>query len=136
MYITKSDIEKKAYPEVVAVMSRADTNIEESIYDAMAEVRSYLTARYDMDAEFAKSGAARNQMVKKLVTDIALWNIYSGSNPANMSEVRVVNYEKTVKLLRDMQAEKATIDGLQRKDAATGSNYVNFKSNPKRTNHY
>ncbi len=137
MYLTKSDIEKGAYPEIIAVLSRNDTNIEVAISEAMAEVRAYLTARYDMDAEYALTGNARNTMVVKLVRDVALWNIYSGSNPVNMSETREANYHTTVKLLRDVQSEKATIDGLQRKDVATGSsNYIQFKSNPKRSNHY
>ncbi len=136
MYLTKSDIEKGAYPEVVAVLSRNDSNITQAIEEATSEVRAYLTARYDMDEEFAKTGTARNTMVVKLVRDVALWNIYSGSNPVNMSETREANYHATLKLLRDIQAEKATIDGLQRKDAATGSNYIKFQSNPKRNNHY
>ncbi len=136
MYLTKSDIEKGAYPEVVAVLSRNDSNITQAIEEAIEEVRAYLTARYDMDKEFAKTGTARNTMVVKIVRDVALWNIYSGSNPVNMSETREANYHSTLKLLRDIQAEKATIDGLQRKDAATGSNYIRFQSNPKRSNHY
>ena len=137
MYLTKSDLEKRAYPEILAVLARNDSVVETAIQEAVEEVRTYLTARYDMQAEFAKSGVSRNVMVVKLVRDIAIWNIYTGSNPVNMSETRESNYNSTIKLLQKIQAEKATIEGLQRKDAATqSSNYIQFKSNPKRKNHY
>ncbi len=136
MYLTKQDIEKGAYPEVVAVLSRNDTNIENAINEATSEVRAYLTGRYDMDAEYSQVGDQRNAMVVKLVREIALWNIYSGSNPVNISETRVINYEKTIKLLQNIQNEKASIDGLARKDISTGSNYIKFGGNTKRKNHY
>jgi phage gp36-like protein len=138
MYIEQADIEKGIYPEVLTVISRNPGNITTAIEEAMAEVRSYLTARYDMDAEYARTGSSRHVLVVKLVRDIALYNCYNISNPVNMPESRVQKYKDCIVSLKDIQSERASIDGLTRLDGtpSTGSNYLKFGGNTKRKTSY
>ena len=137
MYLSKTDIQKGIQPEILTVISRTDTNIDNAIGEAVAEVGSYLRSRYDIDLEFAKAGTARNTLVVKLVRDIAIYNLYGSSNPVNMPEAQVLKYKDAISFLGKVQSEKASIDGLTRnEDETSGSSYLTYGSNIKRNNHY
>ncbi len=138
-YINQSDIEGAGmYPEILKTLSREPEYIITAIADAEAEVRAYLTARYEIDQELAKTGSSRNILVVKIVRDVAIYNIYNISNPVNMPESRVQNYKDKIAFLKEVQAERASIDGLTRKTNAEtgGSNYLKFGGNTPRSNHY
>ena len=68
-----------------------------------------------------------------MIKDIAIYNCYLISSPVTMPEIRLISYQNTIKLLKDIQREQATIQGLSRLDAGeAGSNYVKFGGNTKR----
>lgn len=138
MYISKEDIEKAIFKEHLKALSREDLNIENAIEEAVLEVKSYLTVRYNMDLELAKTGTARNKLVVKFVRSIAIWNIYNIASQSVIPESRKLEYENTIATLKLVQKEQATIDGLDRKTDPTngGSNYLKFGGNAPRTNHY
>ncbi|HNX65622.1 MAG TPA: DUF1320 family protein [Bacteroidales bacterium] len=138
MYLEQVDIEKGIYPEILQVLSRNPENISTAIKEAMSEAAAYLSARYDITAEYLKTGTNRNTLVMKVVRDIALYNCYNISNPINMPESREIKYKATISFLKDVQAERAAIEGLSRLDSstATGSNYIRFGGNTKRKNSY
>lgn len=138
MYLEQVDIEKGIYPEVLNALSRNPENITTAIKEAMSEVAAYLTARYNIAGEYAKIGAQRNTLVMKIVRDVALYNCYNISNPVNMPESRSDRYKGVISFLKDVQAERASIDGLSRLDSSTstGSNYIRFGGNVKRKNSY
>jgi phage gp36-like protein len=140
MYLSINDLKKGIYGEVLNVITRSDDNARQAIDEAQAEVASYLSARYDIDAEWQKTSESTDRltMVVKLVREIALYNCYSISNPVNMPESRRNRYKDTIEFLRSVQAEKATIPGLQRLNVADGgqtsSSYILFGGNDKRNN--
>jgi len=138
MYLSIDDIKQGIYTEILNVLTREEKNVTTAIQEAMAEVRAYLSARYDMDEEYAKTSGERNVMVLKVVRDIAIYNCYHLSNPVNMPDSRVQNYHDTIKLLKDFQSEKTAIQGLSRLQDSTGggSNYIRFGGNKPRKNHY
>ena len=54
-----------------------------------------------------------------------------------MPENRVTSYNNAIKFLKEVQAERASIDGLTRLTGTTGtSSYVSFGGNRKRNNQY
>lgn len=137
MYLDKSDIEAGIQPEILSVISRSDDNINTAIKEAVAEVGSYLRARYDIDSEFLKTGSARNILVVKWVRDIAIYNIYVRSNPVNMPEAQENTYKNIISSLVKVQSEKSSIEGMDRiSDEVSGSSYLKYGGNPKRNNHY
>jgi phage gp36-like protein len=138
MYIEQTDLEEGMFPEVLKVVSRKPENIITAITEAMSEVASYLNARYKITDEYNRTGDQRNILVKKFVREIAIYNCYNISNPANMPESRENRYKSIISSLKDIQAERATIEGLDRLDSTTGtgSNYLRFGGNTKRNNSY
>lgn len=137
MYLQPEDLERGARGEILAVVTRNADNARQAIAEAQAEVESYLTARYDIRAEFAKTGDSRLPMVVKLVRDIALYNCFNIANPVSMPENRTTAYNNAVKFLKEVQAERASIDGLARLTGTTGmSSYVSFGGNRKRKNQF
>ena len=138
MYLEQTDIEKGIYPEVLQVISRNPENITTAITEAMAEVSAYLQSRFNIQAEYLLTGASRNTLVVKMVREVALYNVYNISNPQNMPQSRLDRYKGIIAFLKDVQAERAGIDGLQRLDSetGTGSNYIRFGGHQKRKNSY
>ena len=135
MYITVEELTDGIHAESLTAITRGDNSkATKAIDDAMAMVRSYLCVRYDIEAEYAKTGAARDGMTVKLVRDIAIYYCYEGSSPVNMPETREKAYDDAIAFLKSVQAEKAAMPGLLRLDGSRGSNYVKFGGNRKRRN--
>lgn len=137
MYLSIDDIKTGIYAETLNVLTRSEANANQAITEAMEEVRGYLCARYDMDEEYAKTGNARNIRVFGFVRDIAIFNCFKISNPANLHEVRQMIYKDTISSLQRCQSEKETIIGLTRLTAKSGgSNYIAYGGNKKRNNNW
>ena len=135
MYLDTNDLKHGIHGEMLNVITRYAENAEQAISEAQSEVESYLTARYDIRAEFAKTGSERSPLVIRLVRDVALYNCFKISNPVNMPEVRRDAYRDTIAFLKDVQAERASIDALTRRTGTTGtSSYVSFGGNRKHKN--
>ena len=135
MYITVEELTDGIHAESLTAITRGDNSkATQAIEDAMAMVRSYICVRYDIEAEYAKTGAARDGMTVKLVRDIAIYYCYEGSSPVNMPETREKAYDDAIAFLKSVQAEKAAMPGLARLDGSKGSNYVKYGGNRKRRN--
>lgn len=135
MYITVEELTDGIHAESLTAITRGDNGkATQAIEDAMAMVRSYLCVRYDIDTEYAKTGAARDGMTVKLVRDIAIYYCYEGSSPVNMPETRTKAFDDAIAFLKSVQAEKAAMPGLLRLDGSRGSSYVKFGGNRKRRN--
>lgn len=135
MYITVEELTDGIHAESLTAITRGDNSkATQAIEDAMAMVRSYICVRYDIEAEYAKTGAARDGMTVKLVRDIAIYYCYEGSSPVNMPETREKAYDDAIAFLKSVQAEKAAMPGLARLVGSKGSNYVKFGGNRKRRN--
>lgn len=135
MYITTEELTDGIHAEALTAITRGDDNkAAQAIKDAMSMVRSYLCVRYDIDTEYAKTGAARDGMTVKLVRDIAIYYCYEGSSPVNLPETKQKAYDDAIAFLKSVQAEKAAMPGLLRLDGSRGSNYVKFGGNRKRRN--
>lgn len=134
MYINYNDLKTGINEETLSVITRNQNNAEQAIREAEAEVRTYLCVRYDIDEEYCKTGDSRDATVFRLVRDIALYRCYAISNPTSMPEIRRQNYEDAIKLMRDIQAERASLALTRLDGGSQGSNYVKYGGNQKRKN--
>lgn len=134
MYLQYFDLTQGIHQEVLDVIVRTPENAENAIREAMREVESYLSQRYNIADEFTKTGDARTEMVVKLVRDIALYNCYSIHNPSSMPEVRRQKYDDAIAFLKLCQSERSSLPLTRLTGENSPSSYVQFGSNNKRRN--
>ena len=105
---------------------------------AVAEMRCYLSRRYDCDKIFTATGDKRNQLVLMMAIDIAVYHIFCIHNPRNLSPLRKERHERAVEWLKAVAAEEISVDGLPLLSEETRAAKSNFliKSNRKRVNHW
>ena len=120
MFITRDDLNKNLYVEIIDAITRLDETREEyGIRAAEEKVKSYLAWKYDLDFIFSKVGDERNFMIVYTVANIALYII---ADVLESMPVTIQNaYENSMEYLKDLQAGKATLSGIpEPKDLETG----------------
>ena len=124
-FIELSDYDASIHREILDALTREDDAVVEICEDrAVAEMRCYLSRRYDCDKIFTATGDKRNQLVLMMAIDIAVYHIFCIHNPRNLSPLRKERHER--------------VDGLPLLSEETRAAKSNFliKSNRKRVNHW
>ena len=136
-FVDIKDYDASVHREILDALVRDDETLVEICEDrAIAEMRGYLSKRYDCNAIFSASGEERNQLILMMVIDIAVYHIFCIHNPQKLSQVRKDRYERAVEWMKAVANEEVSIDGaplLPEEDRARKSALM-FKSNPKRIN--
>ena len=136
-FITTEDYNASIHQEILDAVIRSDSTIIEVVEDrAIAEMRGYMSRRYNCDKIFNATGDERHQLVLMMAIDIAIYHLFCIHNPRMMSEVRVERYERAIKWLEGVRKGDITVDGLPEvtvevKDA---SSQFQIRSNRKRNN--
>lgn len=137
MYITPAEITTHLGAEQIEAISDGDeTMLQAAIDGAMVEVKSYLQA-YDMDAELAKTGTARNAILIIFMKDVAVWHFINNCNVNTNYEKREKRYDRAISWLVGVQKGSVTPNLELKTDALGEANNLPYKvtSNPKRNNH-
>lgn len=137
-FINMQDYDASIHREILERLTREDEAVVEICEDrAIAEMRGYLSARYDADALFAAEGNARNQLVLMMAIDITVYHLFCIHNPQKLSEMRKDRYNRALEWLRQVSKEQIGIDGapLRPADERSRNSPWLMKSNPKRSNH-
>lgn len=121
MYITDNDYKTVIGPASLNVVSQTDSAVRLSAQtNALEEIAGYLRPRYDVNAEYAKTGDARNGLLVMYACDIALWHM-TASQPQKMGgEIRKERYERALQWLKAVQAGQIVPDLGIAVDAQTG----------------
>lgn len=138
-FITLSDYDASIHREILDALVREDETIIEILEDrAISDMRGYLSNRYDVAAIFSAIGDNRNQLILMKALDITIYHIFCIHNPQKLSTIRKDRYERTVEWMKAVARGKVNIDGapLLPTESLTKNNEFQFRSNPKRTNHY
>ncbi len=137
-FITPQDYDASIHSEILDRLTRSDDTIVEICEDrAIAEMRSYLSGRYDADAIFNAEGGTRLPLVLMMAIDITVYHLFCIHNPQKISDIRKDRYDRAVEWLKQVARQQITIDGaplLPDEDRKRNSPWL-MKSNPKRTNH-
>lgn len=138
-FVELTDYDASIHREILDALVREDISIVEICEDrAIAEMRCYLSKRYDCDRIFSAIGTDRNQLILMMVVDIAVYHIFCIHNPQKLSQVRKSRYERAVEWMRQVANEKISIADaplLPEEERAENSTFL-VKSNPKRVNHF
>jgi phage gp36-like protein len=138
-FIETTDYDASIHREVLDALTREDNALVEICEDrAVAEMRGYLSRRYDADAIFSATGTGRNQLVLMMAIDIAVYHVFCIHNPQKLSQVRKDRYARAIEWLKQVAGEEISIDGAPPLPEEERLNKASFliSSNPKRVNHY
>lgn len=136
-FVNIEDYDASVHREILDALVRDDQSLVEICEDrAIAEMRCYLSKRYDCDAIFSASGEDRNQLILMMVIDIAVYHIFCIHNPQKLSQVRKDRYERAVEWMRAVADEEISIEGVPMlpEDERASKASLMFKSNRKRVN--
>ena len=138
-FINLADYDASIHREILDALTREDDAVVEICEDrAIAEMRCYLSRRYDCDRIFSATGDGRNQLVLMMAIDIAVYHVFCIHNPRNLSPLRKERYERAVEWLKAVSSEDISVDGLPPLPEETRKEKSNFlmRSNRKRVNHW
>lgn len=137
-FITVDDYSASVRLEFIDKAVRGDDNILEIVENqAISEMKSYLSGRYDVEAVFSATGEDRHDLVLMFAKDIAIYHLCS-IREGLMTQNRIDRYNRAIDWLKDVQKGELVVEGLPRlpdEDQAAKSEYL-MKSNPKRVNRY
>ena len=144
-FINIEDYDASIHRDILDALTREDASLVEICEDrAIAEMRGYLSGRYDCGRLFsvgdgsADALASRNQLVLMMALDIAIYHIFSIHNPVKLSQLRKDRYERAIEWLKAVAAGTVSIDGapLAPEDRQIAAQSFRIVSNPKRHNHF
>ena len=138
-FIELTDYDASIHREILDALTRDDETVVEICEDrAIAEMRCYLSRRYDCDKIFSATGTSRNQLVLMMAIDIAVYHIFCIHNPQKLSQMRKERYERAVEWMKAVAAEEISIDGAPLLPEAERAANASFRvrSNPKRECHW
>lgn len=138
-FITLNDYDASLHREILDSLTRGDEDIVEVCEDqAIAEMRSYLSTRYDCDAIFAKRGAERHSLILMYAKDIAIYHIFCVHNPYKISDIRKSRYDRAIEWLKSVNADEITIDGADKlpEETLKDNSRWQIKSNPLSPTHF
>lgn len=138
-FIELKDYDASIHKEILDAVTREDEAVVEICEErAIAEMRCYLSKRYDCNKIFAATGEERNQLVLMMAIDIAIYHIISIHNPQSIKGIRKERYERAVEWMKAVADEDISIDGAPLLPEEIRVNKSNFlmKSNRKRVNHW
>ena len=138
-FVELRDYDASIHRDILDALVREDEPVIKICEDrAIAEMRCYLSKRYDCDRIFSATGEERNQLVLMMVIDIAVYHIFCIHNPQKLSPMRKDRYERAVEWMKAVAAEEISIEGapLLPAEERAGNSDFRITSNRKRTNHW
>lgn len=138
-FININDYDASIHRDILDALVRQDESLVEICEDrAIAEMRCYLSGRYDCDAIFSAEGDNRHQLILMMALDITIYHIFSIHNPVKLSQLRKDRYERAVEWLKAVAAGTISINGapLASQEVQIASQSFRIVSNKKRHNHF
>lgn len=138
-FIEIQDYDATIHREILDAITRDDNAVIEICEDrAIAEMRGYLSRRYDCDKIFSATGRQRNQLILMMVIDIAVYHLFSIHNPQKLSQLRRDRYDRAVEWMKAVADEDISIDGVPMlpSDLRQSASLFTVKSNPRRISHF
>lgn len=105
MFLNDNELNTHLYDYQLQQIVECDkTIVSAAISAAMAEVRSYLAVRYDVDKIYSASGDGRDPLILDCVKTISVWRIIKLANVDILYDKYRQLYESTTKYLSDIAA--------------------------------
>jgi len=113
VFLTIEDYDKQIRSENLdRVIDSNSVILDDAEASAILRITGYLDGRYDMAAEFAKTGSERNALLVTLTIDLVLYDVLSRINPRNIPELRMQRRDEATDVLKKTNEEKLNNWGL------------------------
>ena len=141
MFLQEPDYRIQIQDSVLATILQGSITQNDTLLGAekaaLDEMKSYLRARYDVEAIFNQVGTDRNELLVLFCVDITLYHLHSRITPNKVPEIRGIRYEAAIKWLKSVAKGEVSPD-LPPNTDSEGNNIatVAYGSNPKRNLQY
>lgn len=104
-YLVSTDYDAQIKSEILQkVIDGNSTYLSDAEAKAISQAKSRLRVRYDVDTEFAKSGAERNPELVMSLVDMVVYHLHSRINPGQVPELRDKRYSDALNWLEKVAA--------------------------------
>lgn len=114
MFITPDDYPALLRREIKHLLLEDDisqnTKLASAEQMAIAQIRNYLSGRYDVDSIFNATGNDRNSHIVMIVLDCTIYHLYTSVIPDKMSEIRSQRYGDAIEWLKAVASGKTIAD--------------------------
>ncbi len=141
-FLTNNDYNSIVRSEILEILIEYSGNPDENIDDsekllraedmAIAQLRNYLSGRYDVTVVFSATEADRNAYIIMIAIDCTLYHLYSALSPDKIPSIRSERYQDALNWLKDVANGNIKAD-LPRY-VANGSEKFDFRISSERTN--
>lgn len=138
MYLRATELNTHMYDYQLHAITEQDSSITLSaINSAVAEVKSYLATRYDVEAIFFAEGEEREPLILDFVKTIAVWRIIKLANVDILYDKYRELYNDTISYLTKVSEGNLVLDlpKLKSESGEVAGGTVQISSHPK-FNHY
>lgn len=137
-FIDPEDYDATVHRDIIDSLTRGDNSILDICEDrAIAEMKSYPSARYDVENIFSARGTERHPLVLMMCLDIATYHIYSVGNLQKLTNgIRQNRYERAVEWMKGVQKGSVSINGAPLLEDDLQQSPFFLKSNPKRSTRF
>ena len=127
-FIDPEDYDATVHRDIIDSLTRGDNSILDICEDrAIAEMKSYLSARYDVENIFSARGTERHPLVLMMCLDIATYHT---------NGIRQNRYERAVEWMKGVQKGSVSINGAPLLEDDLQQSPFFLKSNPKRSTRF
>lgn len=134
VFLTLTDYDKQIRSENLdRVIDSNSVVLDDAEASAILRITGYLNGRYDMPAEFAKTGTDRNALLITITIDLVLYDVLSRINPRNIPELRMQRRDEATEVLKKTNEERMNNWGLTERLNEDGDpeGFVFVRSNQK-----
>lgn len=138
-FINPEDYDASIHREILDALIREDESLLEVCEDqAIAEMRGYLSSRFDCDKIFAATGSERHPLVLMYAKDITLYHVFCIHNPQKISKIRIDRYERSLEWLKGVSKFEISVEGLPPldEDSTKLNSAFQMRSYPRRNTRY
>lgn len=112
MFITNDDYSVLVRNEIKDVLldNYTEAKLRAAEQMAIAQVKNYLSGRYDVQLIFEAQGNERNSHIVMVTLDCALYHLYTSTVPRKMPDIRSQRYQDSIDWLKLVAEGKAYAD--------------------------
>ncbi len=124
-FITDEDYTVLVRNEIKGILleNYSETRLRGAEQMAIAQIKNYLSGKYDIEAIFTAENENRNPHIVMITIDCALYHLYTATIPRKMPDIRSQRYQDAIDWLKAVASGEAIAD-LPKIKKDNGTEYI------------